>query len=55
MCVSIDPSRDKKFITAIDDFSILIRNTAGNLGDLSILYQDISLLRKISIDDSGIF
>ena len=53
MC--IDTSWYEEFVSTVNDFSIFVGDTAGDFGNFSVLDEDISLLRKISIDDSCIF
>ena len=52
--MSINTSGDKEFTCTVNDFCVFVGYNGCNFGNFTILNEDISLLRKICVDDSGV-
>ena len=55
MSVSINTTRNQKFVGTVDDLCIFVCDAFANLGDFSLWNEYVALFWEISINDSDIF
>lgn len=55
VCVSINTTRNQKFVSTVNDLCIFVCYIFADLGDFSLWNEYVALFWEISVNDSGIF